>query len=309
MSDSNLSSPVNPGSTVGVTGASGLVGSVVCAGLERAGYRVIRFSRRIDPGSESHPGGAVRLFSLNEPLDCSGLDAVIHLAGESIHGLWTAAKKKNIRHSRVMGTRMVVEGIRRARSVKVLLNASAIGFYGFADSRILNESSAAGQGFLADVCRDWEAEASRASDAGCRVALLRLGLVLGNGGALAMMTPVFRAGLGGKLGNGLQWMCAIHVEDIAGICLHLLRHAGLSGAFNIVMPQPFTNAEFTREMGLAVHRPAVLPVPAFALRLALGGLSDLLLGSARVVPGRLLELEYDFRFPKLRQALEDVLRS
>jgi uncharacterized protein (TIGR01777 family) len=307
MSDINNSLPIARGASIGVTGASGLVGKAVCCALENSGYKVIRFSRGAS-GSNSN-SGTTRTFSLTGPLDFSGIDAVVHLAGENINGLWTSAKKQKIRDSRVTGTRLVVDGIRHAGSVKLLINASAIGFYGFASSGIFDESSPAGSGFLADVCREWEAEAFRAQEFGCRVAVTRLGLVLGNGGALAKMTPVFRAGLGGQLGNGLQWMSAIHVEDIAGICLLLLRRPDLSGVFNAVMPEPFTNKEFTREMACALQRPAVLPVPAFALRLALGALSDLLLGSSRVVPGRLLSEGHKFLFPALRPALEDVFKG
>lgn len=310
MSKNPPSSSIIPGMTVGVTGASGLVGSVVCTALENAGYHVVRFSRAAPKASGAglQKGPERRLFSLSSPMDCTGLDAVIHLAGESIHGIWTAAKKRAIYQSRILGTRSVVQGIRNAGSVKALINASAIGFYGFAEDGLFSESSPPGNGFLADVCRDWEAEASQAQSETTRVAMLRIGLVLGNGGALGMMTPIFRAGLGGCLGSGRQWMCAVHVRDIAGMCLHLFSRGDLAGPFNAVMPEPFTNREFTREIADVLHRPAIFPVPAFALRMALGGLSDLLLGSSRVVPDRFVKSEYDFLFPTLRVALEDVLR-
>lgn len=303
-------SAVFPGAGVGVTGATGMVGKEVCRVLEEEGYRVVRFSR--SPQSWTGPG-EVRPFALDKTPDLSGLEAVVHLAGESIHGLWTRKKMAAIRSSRIEGTRRILDGLRRAGSVRVLLNASAIGFYGLNvqgdASHPLTESHPGGTGFLPEVCQAWESEATRAAELGCRVIPLRIGMVLGHGGALALMGPIFRLGLGGRIGSGRQWIPPIHVTDLALACSFLLREASLAGPVNLVQPHPVTNTEFTREVARVVRRPAPWVVPAWALRLALGGLADLLLGSLPVVPSRLAESGYVFRFPTLRAALEDVLQK
>lgn len=295
-------SGLGPGAVVGITGASGLVGRAMQVELERSGFGVVRFSRSGGPGT--------RPFSLGEVPDFSGLDAVIHLAGENILGLWTAEKKRRIRESRIEGTRRVVEGIAQAGTVRVLLSASAVGYYGAEDAGEKNESAVPGRGFLAEVCQGWEAEAVRAQDMGVRVATMRIGLVLAppqEGGAMRFLAPVFRAGLGGRLGSGRQWMSAIHLADLAGAAVFLLACAELSGAFNFVAPQPLTNAEFTRSLGQILHRPTPWIIPAPMLRLTLGGLADLLLGESRVVPERLLEAGYAFRFGTVPSALLDLL--
>lgn len=295
-------SGLRPGAVVGITGASGLVGRAIQAELERRGFGVVRFSRSGGPGT--------RFFSLGEVPDFSGLEAVIHLAGENILGLWTAEKKRRIRESRIQGTRRVVEGIARAGSVRVLLSASAVGYYGVKDAQEKNESAAPGRGFLAEVCQGWEAEAVRARETGVRVGTLRIGLVLAppqEGGAMRLLAPVFRAGLGGRLGSGRQWMSAIHLADLAEAAVFLLARPELSGAFNFVAPQPLTNLDFTRSLGQILHRPTPWIVPAPMLRLALGGLAELLLGESRVVPERLLEAGYAFRFGTVPSALRDLL--
>jgi uncharacterized protein (TIGR01777 family) len=295
-----------PGATIGLTGASGLVGQAICQELEGRGYQVVRYSR--SGGTEATPG--VRKFSLDAPVDFSGIDGVVHLAGESIHGIWTREKKRRIWDSRIEGTRRVVEGIERAGGVRVLLGASAIGFYGFVGEEAKGENAPAGSGFLAELSQAWEVEARRAEGAGCRVAAMRIGLVLGPpaaGGALKVMVPIFRLGLGGRLGSGKQWMSAIHRSDLAAAAAFLLGRGDLAGPFNVVMPKPVTNADFTKILARTLHRPAPWVVPAPILRVALGGLSDLLLGEAQIVPTRLLEAGFAFRFPSLAPALQDAL--
>ena len=285
----------------GITGASGFIGSRVKALCGKSGIEAVGFSRR--------PSAGARLFRLTAPPDLEGLDAVINLAGESILGLWTAKKKRRIRESRVLGTRRIVEAIERMTArPRVLVNASAIGFYGDTGERLVDEFSALGSGFLAEVCREWEAEAARAGSLGVRVVFVRIGFVLGKGGALKLIGPLFKLGLGGKLGNGRQWMSPVHVEDVAGIIVWALKNDSLSGPVNAVMPEPVRNLEFTRELARCVSRPAILPAPAFALRLALGELSHLMLDSTRVAPKVALQMGYEYQFPTLPSALVNAVR-
>jgi len=277
----------------GFFGASGFVGGVLRRLAAAEGVEAVCFSRRERPG--------FRVFSGSG--DLSGLDAVVNLAGEPILGLWTAERKRRILESRVAGTRRVVEAI-RGSSVRTLINASAVGIYGDTGEREVDESSPAGGGFLAETCRAWESTAMEAAAGGTRVVIARIGFVIGEGGALRMIRPLFRAGLGGNLGSGRQWMSCVHVEDVAGMILWALREPSVSGPVNAVMPDPVRNSEFTRTLAASVHRPAVFPVPAFVLRIALGGLSHVMLDSSRVRPGVALRLGYPYKFPALSAALE-----
>lgn len=280
---------------IGLTGASGFIGSHIAAAGRDAGHQIVPFSR--------HPSSlATRKFSIDRAPDLSGLGAVIHLAGEPILGRWTATKMRRIRESRVVGTRRIVEAL-AGSPVGVLVNASAIGFYGSTGEQCAEENSPAGTGFLADVCRAWEAEALRAEDCGVRVVLVRVGFVIGRGGAMKWIVPAFRLGLGGPLGNGRQWMSGIHVDDVAGIFLRAAADASWRGPFNAVMPDPFRNADFTRAVARAVHRPAILPAPAAALRLVLGKVATIMLESARITSSRLAPAGYTLRHPSLAQAV------
>ena len=279
---------------VGIWGASGFVGGVLRRRAAERGVETVCFSRRERPG--------FRVFS--GPGDLRGLDAVVNLAGEPILGLWTAERKRRILQSRVEGTRRIVAAIRES-SVRTLINASAIGYYGDTGESEADEHSPCGSGFLADTCRQWEAAACEASSNGVRVVLLRIGFVIGEGGAMRWIRPVFRAGLGGNLGSGRQWMSCIHVEDVAGMILWALENPSVSGPVNAVMPEPVRNAEFTRQLAASMRRPVILPVPAFALRRALGGLSRVMLDSARVRPGVALSLGYDYKFPTPGAAFQD----
>jgi uncharacterized protein len=286
---------------VGITGATGFIGTHVSAHCGRRGHEIAGFSRR--------PAAGARLFRLDAPPDLNGLDAIVNLAGEPVLGLWTADKKRRIRESRIVGTRRIVEAIQAmAKRPRVLVSASAIGFYGDTGETLADESSPMGDGFLADVCREWEGEAGRAESSGVRVVLVRIGFVLGSGGALKLIRPVFKMGLGGKLGSGRQWMSAVHVDDVAGIIVWALENEALSGPVNAVMPAPFRNSDFTRELAKCVGRPAIFPVPAFALRLALGELSRTMLDSARIAPRVAREAGYTYKFPTLPLALGNALR-
>lgn len=286
---------------LGITGASGFIGSHAARLASARGWEVVPFSRQ--PRDER-----ARLLVPGEPADVDGLDAVLHLAGESVVGRWTREKRRRIMDSRVLGTRSIVEGFARAAvPPRVLVSGSAIGFYGDTGDREVDENSPAGTGFLADVCRAWEAEALKVRAA--RVVLLRTGLVLGrDGGTMKRVLPVFRAGLGGRLGSGRQWMSCVHVDDLAGLALWAIATETVSGPLNGVMPQPVTNADFTRALARAVHRPAILPAPAFLLRAALGDMASLLLDSSRVRPAVAEKFAYRYEFSGVAEALEEVAR-
>jgi hypothetical protein len=240
-----------------------------------------------------------------------GVDAVVHLAGESVAGgRWTEARKRRIRESRVRPTRLLCETLARQRTPpRVLVCASAIGYYGDRGDQVLREESAPGAGFLPEVCRKWEAAAEPAARRGIRVVHLRIGLVLSpKGGALAAMLPVFRLGLGGPVGAGAQWMSWIGIDDTLGAILHALMNEALAGPVNAVAPAPVTNREFAKTLARVLRRPAVLPFPAFAARLLLGQMADeLLLASARVEPARLRATGYAFRDATLEGALRRLL--
>jgi uncharacterized protein (TIGR01777 family) len=292
-----------------VSGSSGLIGSALLPALKASGYEVVCLGRG-QSGNGRVGWDPARPLA---PELVSGFDAVIHLAGESIASRWTESKKKAIRDSRVLGTRHLAEALARSASLpRVLISASAIGFYGDRDDEILREDSASGgNGFLPEVCREWEAAADPAVQAGIRTAFLRTGIVLSaEGGALKQMLPPFRMGLGGKIGSGRQWMSWIDLHDEIGAILHILTNDSLRGPVNSVSPHPVTNAEFTNTLASVLSRPAIFPMPAFAARLFFGQMGDeLLLGSQRVTPAKLSATEYVFQKPDLRGTLESILKA
>jgi uncharacterized protein (TIGR01777 family) len=288
---------------IGLTGATGFIGRrIIDLALQR-GHEVVAFTR--DP-RRNVPGCEMRIFSLEAPLDLRSCEAVIHLAGESVFGLWTNAKKQRIRKSRVLGTRRVVEAIAALNEPpEVLVCGSAIGFYGDAGDNELTEATSVGTGFLAETCQAWEGAALEATR--CRVVLLRTGIVLGNkGGALRAMTPVFRAGLGGPIGSGQQWMSWIHLDDEARLALFAIESLDVRGPLNATAPWPVRNADFTRTLARTLRRPAFCRVPAFALRL-LGDFSHELLDSKRVVPAAATDHGFGFQFPELEPTLKNLL--
>lgn len=296
-----------PSQTVVVAGASGLVGRALVAALTARGHRVRRLVRRAPAASDEvrwDPAtGACDLGELGEA------DAVINLAGENLAaGRWTAARREAILRSRVDTTRTLVAAVKRtARRPEVFINASATGIYGDRGDEVLTEASAAGTGFLADVCRAWE-EPLAALPAGVRAVALRTGVVLTpQGGALAKMLPAFRLGVGGRLGNGRQWMSWITLDDLVGAIGHVLVDPRCQGPVNAVAPTPVTNAAFTAALGAALRRPAILPVPVFALRLLFGQMADeALLSSARVEPKALLDTGFEFRHRGIETALRQA---
>ncbi len=293
-----------------ITGATGLVGRALVRRLaapivltrspERAASSLPGVvARRWDPEAEPAPGEAL-----------AGADVVFHLAGEPIAaGRWTAERRRRIRDSRVIGTRRLVEGLGALdRRPAVLVSASAVGYYGDRGDEVLDERAAPGDGFLAEICAEWEAAAAAAVELGIRVVCARIGMVLApGGGALAAMLTPFRLGLGGRLGGGRQWMSWVHVDDVAGLWLHAARTESLRGPMNAVGPAPVTNADFTRALAGALHRPALLPVPSLALRTAFGDLAEVLTASQRVLPVVAQGSGYSFEHPTLSGALAAAL--
>jgi uncharacterized protein (TIGR01777 family) len=295
---------------VAVTGASGLLGSSVAAALRDDGHRVVRLVRRTPAAGDEiawdprAPDGGLDSDEL------SGVDAVVHLAGAGIGDRrWTPQYKAEIRDSRVSGTRALVTALTRMRTPPaVLLSGSAIGWYGDTGGREVTESSPAGTGFLPDLVKDWEAAARAAEQSGIRVVTLRTSPVLSRrGGMLPRLLPLFRFGLGAKLGTGGQVMSWLALADYVGILRFLLARPELSGPVNMSTPAPVTNAEFTAALAAVLHRPALFTVPTPALRLVLGEVSGDLLSSARVIPAKLLSADYEFAFPALTDALSAEL--
>ena len=296
-----------------VTGATGFVGAELCRTLAQQGHRMTALSRDPeraeetvpelvqvdgwDPGAGPPPGHAF-----------DGVEGVVHLLGERVAGRWTTAKKEAIRDSRVVGTRNLVDALRRADPKPgILVSASAIGFYGDRGDEELTEDSIPGNDFLAGVSREWEAEARKAEEHGIRVSRLRVGIVLARGGgALGAMLLPFQLGAGGPLGSGRQWWSWIHREDLIGQVGHLLR-IRYQGAVNGVAPAPVRQKEFARALGRVLSRPAFMPAPAFALKIVLGGFATELLSSKRVLPATAEQLGYAFQYPDIEGALRHAL--
>jgi len=294
---------------IAVTGASGLVGSALCPRLEQQGHETVALTRARDSdGIHWDPAaGEIDAASLE------GFDAVVHLAGESIaEGRWTKAKKARIHESRRDGTRLLAQALAGLQNrPSVLVSASAIGYYGDRDDEVLTVDSAPGEGFLAEVCQDWEAAAQPAAEAGIRVVHPRIGVVLSReGGALKKMLLPFKLGVGGRIGSGRQYWSWIQLDDLVSAISHLIHADTLHGAVNAVAPNPVTNREFTKALGRVLSRPTFLPMPAFAARLALGQMAnDLLLASTRVIPSKLQESGFSFEFPTIEDALRRSLHK
>jgi uncharacterized protein (TIGR01777 family) len=279
------------GMKIAITGASGFIGRQVTIALAKEGHEV-------------------RSLSLRGPLAADalgGVNAVVHLAGEPIAQRWSADARKRIMESRVDGTRKLIDAM-RAHRPQVLVSASGVGYYGSQGDTILTESSPAGNDFPAQVCAAWEAEAEKAADAGTRVVRLRFGMVLGpDGGALEKMLPPFRLGAGGPIAGGGHWMPWIHMHDATALVSFMLKESTVRGVFNASSPHPVTNAEFTNALATALHRPAFLPIPGFALKLLYGDMAELVLASQRVMPKATLAQGFTFRYPDIHAALLQIL--
>ena len=278
---------------VTILGATGFIGKHLASALRARGDEVGTASLR-------DPAGAAAA--------CAGVDAAINLAGAPILGKrWDSAYRSQIRTSRVDAPRAMLDALAQApERPRTYVSASAIGYYGSSETATFTEESPAGNDFLARVCADWERTAEHASALGMRVACIRTGIVVGrDGGALAALLPIFRLGLGGPVATGRQWYSWVHIDDVVGIYLHALD--GAAGALNATAPNPVINADFTRALGRAVHRPALIPAPAFALGLALGEASTLLTEGQRVLPERTMASGYSFKYPQLDEALRSAV--
>jgi hypothetical protein len=290
-----------------VSGSSGLIGTALLSALQSSGCEVTRLVRRAASGKQQIEWDPARGL-LPQPI--SGFDAVIHLAGESIVGRWTEAKKRRILESRVQGTRHLAEALAATpQRPRLLISASAIGYYGNRGEETLREDSPSGEGFLPEACRAWESAAGAAANAGIRAVHMRFGLVLSaSGGALQKMLLPFRMGVGGNMGNGRQWWSWVDINDVVGALLHVIKTDTLRGPVNVVAPSPVRNAEFTKTLASVLSRPAIFPMPAFAARMVFGQMGDeLLLASQRVEPAKLLASGYVFQRPELRKALQGIL--
>lgn len=292
-----------------ISGSHGLVGRALIRSLETEGheiYQLVRYAPRSDSEIEWSPDRYSIALAMIE-----GFDAVVNLAGESIaEGRWTEEKKRRIRESRVRGTKLLSDTLASlSNPPRILICASAIGYYGNRGDEILTESSAPGNDFLADVCVEWEKATALATEKGIRVVNTRFGVILDkNGGALAKMLPPFRMGVGGRVGSGKQWMSWIALDDVVGALKFALVNETLRGPVNFVAPAPVTNAEFTKTLGKALSRPTLFPIPAFGMRLAFGEMADaLLLSSQRVEPASLTKAGYQFQYLGLEGALRHVL--
>jgi hypothetical protein len=295
-----------------ITGASGLIGKAVARSLSANGHELL-LAGRGEPKNQNQ----IR-WTVEEGFDeatrerLEGIDAVIHLAGESIAGLrWTDEKKKAIRDSRVVGTHNLINELAKLKQKPgVLISASAIGFYGDRGDEIVTETSPPGDTFLSDVCREWEIESRRAEDLGIRTVLLRNAIVLSkDGGALGTMLTPFKLGVGGIIGTGKQWMSWVSLDDVVSIINLALEDEKLRGAVNVASPNPVTNEEFTKTLGEVLYRPTFIPLPEFAVNLVFGEMGDaLLIDSTRVEPKRLIDAGYKFKFTDLKSALENAVK-
>lgn len=297
-----------------VSGGTGFIGKRVCEALHQKGDTAYVLSRN-PARAQSKLGSAKAVYSWDPETEklpteaTSNMNAVIHLAGETIAGRWNAEKKRKIRSSRVLSTRNLVASFADTDTKpETLVCASAIGYYGGNDTKSLTEASPAGTDFLAEVCEEWETEAQKASEFGIRVVTVRIGLVLGlGGGLLQQVLPPFKMGVGGILGNGKQWMSWIHIDDVIGILLHALESSQIYGALNATAPTPVRNTEFTKTLGRVLRRPTLFPVPIFGLKLMMGEFADFIVLSQNVIPERTEASGYEFYYRTLESALNALL--
>lgn len=296
-----------------VTGASGFVGTHLTGFLLNRKHEVVGLARSLRNKGFSHSKYRFIAADTAQPGPwqeaLADVDAVVNLAGRSIFGRWNEAVKTEIRESRILTTRHLVQGLPSGKPV-VLISASGVGFYGNRGDEVLTEDAPAGDDYLAGLSKDWEGEALAATAKGARVVLARLGVVLGKGGgAMAQMIPAFKSFLGGPIGNGRQWFPWIHLEDLSAAMLFLLERPEISGPVNLCAPDPVTNRDFAGALGRALKRPAFMPAPAFMVRLALGEFADVLLGSQRAVPKKLQQHHFGFRYPDIQSAVNAVVHS
>lgn len=293
-----------------VTGGTGFIGQRLCPELLARGYSLTVLSRQAEADVKARCGKVGALHSIADVASVGRIDAVINLAGEGLtDARWTTSRKQILRDSRIALTRELVQTLsKREQKPEVFISGSAVGFYGSHGGEPVTEDAPVTDEFSHHLCADWEQEAQASREWGARVCLSRTGIVLGaDGGALGKMLLPFRLGLGGRLGDGQQYMPWIHRDDVVKALIWMLETPSASGAYNVVSPHPVTNREFTRALGKAVHRPTLFPVPAMVLRLALGELSTLLLEGQRALPARLQEAGFDFEHPELDEALHSLV--
>lgn len=304
---------------IAITGASGFVGTKLVEKL-RSNHQIIVFTRNSDKAKSAFPASISSTLEFvtytpktsgnwQEKID--GCDAVINLAGAPIAERWNDSYKQEILESRQLGTRMIVDAIAQANhKPKVLINASAIGYYGTSETETYTEQSSAGNDFLAQVCQAWEEEANKVTDLGTRLVIFRLGIVLGNGGALAKMIPPFQLFAGGPIGQGKQWFSWIHRADVVGMIVQALENEGISGTFNATAPNPVTMNQLCDSLGQVLQRPSWLPVPNFALELLLGEGAQVVLEGQKVLPQKTIEqIQYNYLYPDLKPALENIIKT
>lgn len=294
-----------------ITGASGLVGTHLIPTLEAKGHEIYRLVRKTSKGAGEIQWDAQKGFTDAEQVKLEGFDAVIHLAGDNVASEnWSAEKKRRIRESRVVGTRVLVDALKKCENPpKIFVSASASGFYGDRKDEILTEESPKGEGFLPDVCDEWEIEARRAEEFGARVVNPRIGVVLAkDGGALEKMLTPFKFGVGGVVGSGKQWMSWIALDDLIRVIHFALENEDLKGAVNAISPNAVTNEEFTKTLGKVLNRPTILPIPEFGIKLLFGEMGEtLLLQGQRLLPKRLEDAGFEFQFPNLEDALKHAV--
>ncbi|MBW4647517.1 MAG: TIGR01777 family oxidoreductase [Kastovskya adunca ATA6-11-RM4] len=298
---------------IAITGATGFVGSRLVERLQAEGHQILVLTRNLASAQKKFSNVQVVTYTPTEsgPWQgaISGCDAVVNLAGEPIaENRWTPERKQEILNSRKLGTQKIVEAIATSeQKPTVLVNASAIGYYGTSETATFEESSAAGDDFLAEVCQAWEAEARQVKDAGVRLVILRLGIVLGEGGALAKMIPPFKLFAGGPLGTGNQWFSWIHRDDLVSLMIEAIKRPDMEGVLNATAPNPVRMSEFCQTLGDVLHRPSWLPVPGFALEALLGDGSKLVLEGQQVLPKKTQSYSFDFQYPTVKQAIADIL--
>jgi uncharacterized protein (TIGR01777 family) len=300
---------------VAITGATGFVGSRLVEQLQAQGHQPLIFTRNREAALRKFPNLEIVAYTPTQSGDwqkaIAGCDAVVHLAGEPIaESRWTPQHKAEILNSRKLGTQKIVEAIAQANpKPQVLVNASAIGYYGTSETATFDETSPPGNDFLAEVCQAWEAEAQKVKDAGVRLVILRFGIVLGDGGALAKMIPPFQFFAGGPIGTGQQWFAWIHRDDLVHLIMEALNQSDMEGVFNATAPNPVRMSELSEKLGDVLHRPSWLPVPSFALEALLGEGAKVVLEGQQVLPKRTISYGFKYQYPIVKEALAEILSS